>query len=541
MPVIESKISTASDQFKQNRADMLRLIAEFRAIEAKGRAEEESKRERFHQRGQMLPRERVHLMLDRGSPWLELATLAGYKHHDDKDGALAGGNTIMGIGYVSGVRCMVTASNFAIKGGTMTPWGVQKTLRIQEIALQQKLPCVSMIESGGANLLYQAEVFIPGGKTFANQARLSAAGIPQITVVHGSSTAGGAYMPGLSDYVVMVRKRAKVFLAGPPLLRAATGEIATDEDLGGAEMHCQIAGTSEFLAEDDADGIRLAREIVRSLDWNRQRPKLALREVRAPLYDIDELCGVVPVDYRKPYDCREVIARIVDGSEFLDFKYEYDQQTICGRAAIHGHAVGIIGNNGPITTRGATKAGQFIQLCCQADLPIVYLMNTTGYMVGSESEQGGIVKHGSKMIQAVANATVPQLTIVIGGSFGAGNYGMCGRGFGPDFIFAWPNSRTSVMGGEQAAKVMSLITREKWAKEGRAIGEAEEKQLAAIEQNIIKQFDRESNAFAATARLFDDGLIDPRDTRRVLGYCLSICREARARTVRSNTFGVARF
>jgi geranyl-CoA carboxylase beta subunit len=541
MPVIESKISPTSAAFKQNREDMLRLIAEFRAIEAKGRAEEESKRERFHARGQMLPRERVHRMLDRGSPWLELSTLAGYKHHDDKDGSLAGGNTIMGIGYVSGVRCLVTASNFAIKGGTMTPWGVQKTLRIQEIARQQKLPCVSMIESGGANLLYQAEVFIPGGRTFANQARLSAAGIPQITVVHGSSTAGGAYMPGLSDYVVMVRRRAKVFLAGPPLLRAATGEIATDEELGGAEMHCQIAGTSEFLAEDDADGIRIAREIVKSLEWNKHRPRLALREVRAPVYDIDELCGVVPVDYRKPYDCREVIARIVDGSEFLEFKYEYDQQTICGRAAIHGHPVGLIGNNGPITVRGATKAGQFIQLCCQADIPLVYLMNTTGYMVGTESEQGGIVKHGSKMIQAVANATVPQLTVVIGGSFGAGNYGMCGRGFGPDFIFAWPNSRTSVMGGEQAARVMSIITREKWVKEGRPIGEAEEKQLAAIEQNIIKQFDRESNAFAATARLFDDGLIDPRDTRRVLGYCLSICREARARAVQPNSFGVARF
>jgi geranyl-CoA carboxylase beta subunit len=541
MPIIESAIDVNSAQFKQNREEMLARVAEFRAIEAKGRAEEESKRERFHKRGQMLPRERVHLMLDRGSPWLELQTLCGYKMHDDKDGSLAGGNTIMGIGYVSGVRCMVTASNFAIKGGTMTPWGVQKTLRIQEIALDQKLPAVSMIESGGANLLYQSELFIPGGKTFANQARASAAGLPQVTVVHGSSTAGGAYMPGLSDYVVMIRKNAKVFLAGPPLLKAATGEIATDEDLGGAEMHTQVAGTAEFLAENDADGIRIARDIVRNLDWNRNRPQLRLREVRAPLYDVEELCGVVPADYRKPYDCREVIARIVDGSEFLDFKYEYDQQTICGRAVIHGHQVGIIGNNGPITTRGATKAGQFIQLCCQADIPIIYLMNTTGFMVGSESEQGGIVKHGSKMIQAVANASVPQITMVMGGSFGAGNYGMCGRGFGPDFIFAWPNSRTSVMGGEQAAKVMSIITRDKWNKEGKPIGEAEEKQLAAVEGNIVRQFDRESHAFAATARLFDDGLIDPRDTRRVLGYTLSVCQEARARQVHPNSFGVARF
>jgi len=490
MPVIESKVDTGSAQFQQNREGLLELIAQWRAVEDKGRAEEESKRSRYHERGQILPRERVHLMLDRGSPWLELSTLAGYKMHDDKDGSLAGGNNITGIGYVSGTRCMVSASNSAIKGGTMTPWGVQKGLRIQEIALQQKLPCVSMIESGGANLLYQAEVFIPGGKTFANQCRLSAAGIPQVTVVHGSSTAGGAYMPGLSDYVVMIRKRAKVFLAGPPLLKAATGEIAIDEDLGGAEMHCQVAGTSEFIAENDTDGVRIAREIVRNLNWNAQRPRLELLPVRAPLYDIDELCGVVPPDYRKPFDCREVIARLVDGSEFLDFKTEYDQQTICGRAVLHGHQIGIISNNGPITTKGATKAGQFIQLCCQANIPIVYLMNTTGYMVGTESEQGGIVKHGSKMIQAVANATVPQITIVMGGSFGAGNYGMCGRGFGPHFIFAWPNSRTSVMGGEQAAGVMEIITREKWLKQGKQMSEADEKMLKYFQPDIDKLMKR---------------------------------------------------
>jgi geranyl-CoA carboxylase beta subunit len=338
----------------------------------------------------------------------------------------------------------------------------------------------------------------------------------------------------------MVRKKAKVFLAGPPLLKAATGEVATDEDLGGAEMHSQVSGVSEFLAEDDADGIRIAREIVKSLDWNAQRPPVATLPVAEPLYDVEELCGVVPVDYRRPYDCREVIARLVDGSEFLDFKYEYDRQTICGRAVIQGHSVGIIANNGPITVRGATKAGQFIQLCCQASLPIIYLMNTTGYMVGSESEQGGIIKHGSKMIQAVANATVPQITIVLGGSFGAGNYGMCGRGFGPHFIFAWPNSRTSVMGGEQAAGVMEIITREKWRNQGKQLNENDEKMLAMVRQNIISQFDKESNALAATARLFDDGLIDPRDTRRVLGYTLSICREAQLRPLQRNSYGVAR-
>ena len=541
MTVLESRINSQDETFRANREGMLAAVAALREVESKVRGSEEKARAKFHKRKQMLPRERLHLLLDRGSPFLELSTLCGYKMHDDRDGSLAGGNMIAGIGYVEGVRCLIVASNSAIKGGTMTPWGVQKTLRLQEIALQQKLPVVSMIESGGANLMYQAELFIPGGRTFANQARLSAAGIPQVTIVHGSSTAGGAYMPGLSDYVVMIRKQAKVFLAGPPLLLAATGEVAIDEDLGGAEMHTQLAGTAEFLAENDADGIRMARDIVRSLNWNADKPAVPRVPVRAPLYDIEEVCGVVSADYRKPFDPREVIMRLVDGSEFLEFKNEYDKQTVCGRAVIDGHQVGIISNNGPITTAGATKAGQFIQLCCHANIPIVYLMNTTGYMVGSASEQGGIVKHGSKMIQAVANATVPQITIVMGGSFGAGNYGMCGRGFGPHFIFAWPNSRTAVMGGEQAAKVMSVITREKWNKEGRPVGEQEEFMLNALEQQIIGKFDEDGHAFAASARLFDDGLIDPRDTRRVLALTLSICREAPLRTVRRNSFGVSRF
>ncbi|MEC9406765.1 MAG: carboxyl transferase domain-containing protein [Pseudomonadota bacterium] len=537
MPAIESKISPTSADFQKNREEMLAEIKRFRHVEAKVHATEEAKRDKFHGRGQLLPRERVHLLLDRGSPFLELSTLCGYKHHDDKDGSLAGGNTIIGIGYVSGVRCMISASNSAVKGGTMTPFGVQKTLRIQEIALKQKLPVVSLIESGGANLLYQAEVFIPGGKTFANQARLSAAGIPQVTVVHGSSTAGGAYMPGLSDHVIMVRKKAKVFLAGPPLLRAATGEIAKDEDLGGAEMHCQVAGTSEFIAEDDADGIRLAREVVAKLGWNTTAPAPQLKAFEAPRYAPEELLGVVPADYRRPYDCREVIARLVDGSEFLEYKSEYDQQTICGRASIYGQPIGIVSNNGPITTKGATKAAQFMQLCVQTQTPLVYLMNTTGYMVGTESEQGGIVKHGSKMVQAVANASVPRITIVMGGSFGAGNYGMCGRGFDPDFIFAWPNSRTAVMGGEQAAKVMTIINKAKAEAAGQDFSE---EQAAKAEANLVGLFNKEADALAATARLFDDGLIDPRDTRRVLGFTLAICQDAKRREVAPNSFGVAR-
>jgi geranyl-CoA carboxylase beta subunit len=537
MPRIESRIDPASEGFRQNRADLLARVAELRAVENKVRDTELAARDRFHQRGQLLPRERVTLLLDRGSPFLELSTLCGYKYHDDSDGSLAGGNTIIGIGYVSRVRCLIVASNSAIKGGTMSPWGVQKTLRAQEIALENKLPVVSLVESGGANLLYQQEVFIPGGTTFYNQARLSAAGIPQITVVHGSSTAGGAYMPGLSDFVVMVRKKAKVFLAGPPLLKAATGEIAIDEDLGGAEMHATVAGTAEFLAEDDADGIRMAREIVAKLGWNERLPRAEARSFAEPAYAPDELCGVVPVDYRKPYDCREVIARIVDGSDFLDFKPLFDPLTICGRAAIDGWPIGLIGNNGPITAKGAVKAAQFIQLCCQSNIPIVYLQNTTGYMVGTQSEQAGIVKHGSKMIQAVANATVPQITIVLGGSFGAGNYGMCGRGFAPRFIFAWPNSRTAVMGGEQAARVMSIVMAEKMAKRGVP---SDDKVLAAFGQPIVEQFDKESHPFNCSARLFDDGLIDPRDTRRVLQLTLSVCREAKQREVSPTTFGVAR-
>ena len=538
MTTIASKIDPDGAAFAKNREDMLAEVAALRALEAKARSAEESKRARYEGRGQILPRERVRRMLDRGSPWLELSTLCGYKQHDDKDGSLAGGNLIAGIGYVSGVRALVSATNYVIKGGTMTPRGVAKGQRTQEIALQQKLPMVSMVESGGANLQYQAEMFITGGKSFANQARLSAAGVPQVTVVHGSSTAGGAYIPGLSDYVVMVRDRARVFLAGPPLLLAATGEVAEDEALGGAEMHASIAGTTEFVAENDADAIRIARAIVKNLDW---RPVSAERaEPRPPLYDPEELCGVVPVDYKKPYDCREIIARLVDDSDFLELKPDYDGQTVCGRARIDGRQVGIIGNNGPITVAGATKATHFIQLACQSGIPILYLMNTTGYMVGTRSEQGGIVKHGSKMIQAVANATVPQITIVVGGSFGAGNYGMCGRGMGPSFIFAWPSSRTAVMGGEQAARVLDTVARAKVKRDGRELTPMEEEGLKMYGAGLVQQFDTESHAFMASANLFDDGVIDPRDTRRILELCLSICAEGRARTLRPSTFGVAR-
>ena len=538
MPIIESRIDPNSESFRSNREQMLALIGEFRALEQKVRDASNARRDRFRARKQLLPRERVALLIDPGAPWLELSTLAGFRMHDD-DGAegIQGGGGIAGIGYVSGIRCIIAANDSAIKGGTSTPMGVKKNLRIQQIALENKLPMVRLVESGGANLLYQAEMFVEGGRGFANQARMSAAGIPQVTVVHGSSTAGGAYLPGLSDYVILVRGRAKVFLAGPPLLRAATGEIATDEELGGAEMHATVSGLGEYLAEDDTEGIRIAREVMAKFPWNEQlnlRPHKLFKE---PRYAAEELAGVVPTDYRRPYDVREIIARVADNSDFLDFKALYGVHTVCGHAEIEGHAIGIIGNNGPIDADGASKAAQFIQLCCQANMPIVYLQNTTGYMVGREAEQAGIIKHGSKMIQAVANATVPQLTIHVGASFGAGNYGMCGRAYDPRFIFAWPSNRIAVMGGEQAAKVMSIVTEEKLKREGKPVDKAK---LDAMEQGIIKRVESESTALYATARLWDDGLIDPRDTRKVLGFCLSICREAELRPLRPNTFGVGR-
>jgi geranyl-CoA carboxylase beta subunit len=538
MPVIESRVDLSSETFRANRGHMLALIDEFRALEQKVRDVSNSKRERFRARKQLLPRERLALTIDPGAPWLELSTLAGFRMHDDDGGeGIQGGGGIAGIGYVSGIRCIVSANDSAIKGGTSTPMGVKKHLRVQQIALENKLPFVRLVESGGANLIYQAEMFVEGGRGFANQARMSAAGIPQVTVVHGSSTAGGAYLPGLSDYVILVRGRAKVFLAGPPLLRAATGEIATDEELGGADMHATVSGLGEYLAEDDADGIRIARDIMAKLPWNAQLPPQQPKTFKEPRYPTEELAGVVPTDYRKPYDVREIVARVVDDSDFLDFKALYGPHTVCGHAAIEGHAVGLIGNNGPIDADGSSKAAQFIQLCCQANMPIVYLQNTTGYMVGPEAEQSGIIKHGSKMIQAVANATVPQLTIHVGASFGAGNYGMCGRAYDPRFIFAWPCNRIAVMGGEQAARVMAIVTEEKLKREGKPVDKAK---LDAMEQSIVARMEKESTALYATARLWDDGLIDPRDTRKVLSFCLSICREAELRPLKPNTFGVGR-
>ena len=538
MPALVSRLDARSAAFRANAERMATRLAEIRALEARVVEESASKRARFEERGQLLPRERVARLLDRGSTFLELSPLAGLGMHDD-DGkkSIQGGGSIAGIGVVSGRRVVVSASDSAVKGGTIAPMGLKKALRAQAIAAENKLPLIALVESGGANLMYQAEIFVDGGRSFANQARLSAAGIPQVAVVHGSSTAGGAYLPGLSDYVVLVRDRSSIYLAGPPLVKAAIGEVATDEALGGAELHATVTGLGEYLAEDDAHAIALAREILAALRWDSVPGH---SPVTPPRYEAEELLGIVPADERTPYDVREVIARIVDGSEFLEFKAGYSTDTVCGHAAIEDHRVGVIGNNGPIQPTGSVKAAQFMQLCDQTGTPLVFLQNTTGYMVGTAAERAGAIKHGSKMIQAVANARVPKLTIVLGGSYGAGNYGMCGRGFDPRFIFSWPTARTAVMGGAQAAMVMEMVSRAKLGRSGVPLTEQAEAGVKAMSEQLKRRLDAESDVLYGTARLWDDGIIDPRDTRRVLALCLNIASEADARVLHPNTFGVAR-
>jgi len=539
MPTLSSRLNPASAAFQANVVRMRERLDEVLALQAQVVAASAARRETFEARGQLLPRERVARLLDRGSDFLELSPLAGLGMHDD-DGrkSVLGGGSIVGIGTVCGKRVLINANDSALKGGTIAPMGLKKALRAQEIAREHKLPLISLVESGGANLLYQAEIFVEGGRSFANQARLSAAGIPQIAVVHGASTAGGAYLPGLSDYVLLVRGRSSIYLAGPPLVKAAIGEDADEESLGGAELHAGVTGLGEYLAEDDAHALELTRELVDRLQWDTVPARNPAAEpLEPPLFDREEMLGIVPADEREPYDVREVVARLVDASAFLEFKAAYAADTVCGHASLMGHRIGLIGNNGPIQPAGSTKAAQFIQLCDQSGTPLVFLQNTTGYMVGREAERSGAIKHGSKMIQAVANARVPKFTIVLGGSFGAGNYGMCGRGFDPRFIFAWPSARTAVMGGAQAAMVMDIVNRNKLQRAGQA---ADEAALRAASAQLQQRLDAESTALFGTARLWDDGLIDPRDTRRILGLCLSLAQEAAQRALRPNTFGVAR-
>lgn len=538
MQPIGSTPDRESARYQQNRAGMLDLIAGVQALQARAVSASEKSLPLFSKRGQILPRERIARLLDPGTPFLELLSLAGYCGLEDPDPATSvpGSSVIAGIGIVCGTRVMVVANDSGINAGAIMQLSARKWMRCQEIALDNKLPFIQLVESAGGNLRsYRVERFILGGGMFRNLARQSAAGLPVISVVHGSSTAGGAYFPGLSDYVVMVRGRARAFLAGPPLLKAATGEIATEEDLGGADMHASISGLSDYVADDDARAIAMARDIVRGLDWD--GAAASPRAYRAPLLDPEDLAGIVSLDYRKPQDMREVIARIVDASEFNEFRPTYGAATVCGQAFVEGHATGFITNNGPLDPQGATKAAQFIQLCDQAGTPVVYLQNTTGFIVGRASEEAGMIKHGAKLIQALSNARVPQVTFMCGASFGAGNFGMCGYAFAPRFLFSWPNAQTAVMGGEQAATTMAIVAQASAQRRGKPVDtEALERERKAI----IETFDSQMSAVYTSSLVLDDGVIDPRDTRRVLALALATCREGQTRQVHPVQYGVAR-
>ncbi|MGA8122677.1 MAG: acyl-CoA carboxylase subunit beta [Mycobacterium sp.] len=468
--------------------------------------------ERHHDRGKLTARERIELLVDPDSPFLELCPLAAYGSPFQ-----VGASLVTGIGAVSGVECMIVANDPTVKGGTSNPWTLRKILRANQIAFENRLPVISLVESGGADLPTQKEVFVPGGRMFRDLTRLSAAGIPTIALVFGNSTAGGAYVPGMSDHVVMIKERSKVFLAGPPLVKMATGEESDDESLGGAEMHSRVSGLGDYFAVDELDAIRIGRRIVARLNWFKQGP--APRPVTEPLFDAEELIGIVPADLRIPFDPREVIARIVDGSEFDEFKAMYGSSLVTGWAQLHGYPLGILANaRGVLFSEESQKATQFIQLANRSDTPLLFLHNTTGYMVGKDYEEGGMIKHGSMMINAVSNSTVPHISLLIGASYGAGHYGMCGRAYDPRFLFAWPSAKAAVMGGAQLAGVLAIVSRAAAEARGQQVDEDAD---AALRAAVEGQIEAESLPMVLSGMLYDDGVIDPRDTRTVLGMCLS--------------------
>ena len=536
MTALPTRISIQGADYRERRAAMLASLEVFQGRLAAAR-EVGGKRAlgKLKKAGKLSARERVERLLDRDGPFLELSALAAHDQYDDE---APGAGCITGIGQVSGRICLIFANDSRVKGGAIYPVSADKMVRAQQIAAENALPCVSLTESAGANLLYQAELFAMGqrgGRGFCNQARMSAQGVPQISLVFGNATAGGAYVPGMSDYTVMVRDRAKVFLAGPPLVKAALGQDTDDETLGGAEMHHTVSGLCDYLAQDDADAIRIGRQVVANLD----NPAHPLPRVgpRPPLHDPDELLGLVPPDLRTPFDMREVMARLFDGSELDEFRPGYGETLICGFAHLDGWPVAVLGNNGPIFSSAAQKAAHFIQLCCQKRVPILYLQNITGYMVGVEAERGGIVKHGSAMVHAVSTASVPQFTVLVGGSYGAGNYGMCGRAYDPRLLLTWPSSRIGVMGGAQAARVMRIVQEAAIRRMG---GEALDSDMEEMEQAVIGEFERTADPYYATSRLWDDGIIDPRHTRAALALGL---RAAWTRDVRAEgapRFGVLR-
>ncbi|MCB9622383.1 MAG: acyl-CoA carboxylase subunit beta [Sandaracinus sp.] len=512
-PVLATKVDKKSETFRGNREAALKALEEIRGHVAKAhQGGGEKYNERHLSRGKLLPRQRVEMLLDRDSPFLEVGALAG----TGMPGETPGTSVIGGVGQVSGVECLIVASEATVKGGAITPMSMVKTGRLAEIAEQNRLVGVSLIESAGADLPNQDKIFVPGGAGFRSLTQRSEQRIPTVCLVFGSSTAGGAYLPGMSDYVVMVKEQAQVYLAGPPLVKMATGEETDHEELGGAQMHSQVSGVSDYLAEDELDALRMGREIVAHLDWKKARP--SGRPVEEPLLDAEDLLGIASADIRIPFDQREVIARIVDGSRFSEFKPLYGQTMLCGWAHIHGYPVGILANNGTIFSESANKAAQFIQLCNQSDVPLVYLQNTTGFMVGKKYEQEGIIKNGAKLINAVSNSTVPAITIMTGSSYGAGNYAMSGRAYKPRFLFTWPNHKIAVMGGKQLAGVLDIIQRDAAAKKGL---EVDEQKLGVMKAMTEKGIDNQSTALFATARLWDDGIIDPRDTRTVIALALS--------------------
>ncbi|KAI8855110.1 carboxyl transferase [Chytridium lagenaria] len=533
-PVIENTVDTTSDEFKENASRMNILTARLREeVERIKQGGGEVARKRHLARNKLLPRDRIDSLLDKGSPFLEFSQFAGYKLYDDD---VPAGGIVTGIGRVSGVECVIVANDSTVKGGSYYPITVKKHLRAQEIARENKLPCIYLVDSGGANLPRQADVFPDKehfGRIFFNQATMSAAGIPQIAIVLGSCTAGGAYVPAMADESVIVKKQGTIFLAGPPLVKAATGEEVSAEDLGGAELHSKVSGVTDHLAENDSHALSIGRRIVANLNYAKN-PSVTLSDVVPPLYPAEELGGIVGDNLRKPFDIRQVIARIVDGSRFQEFKEHYGTTLVTGFARLHGFPIGIVANNGILFSESALKGAHFIELCSQRNIPLLFLQNITGFMVGKSAEAGGIAKNGAKMVTAVACANVPKFTVIVGGSFGAGNYGMCGRAYSPRFMWTWPNSRISVMGGEQAAGVLAQITRD--AKEKRGEKWPVEDELA-FKKPITERYESEGHPYFASARLWDDGVIDPADTRAVVGLSLSA---ALNKPIEKTTFGVFR-
>ena len=531
MPIIESKLSPRAADFQANADKMRSIVADLKAKVARAALGGGDKaRDKHVAKGKLLPRERIDLLLDPGAPFLELSQLAAFgMYNDDAPGA----GVITGVGRISGIDCLIVANDATVKGGTYYPMTVKKHLRAQEIARENRLPCVYLVDSGGAFLPLQDEVFPDRehfGRIFYNQANLSAAGIPQIAVVMGSCTAGGAYVPAMSDETVIVKEQGTIFLGGPPLVKAATGEVVSAEELGGGDVHTRISGVADHLAQSDAHALAIARRIVADLNWQKQG-RLDRAAPLPPRYPAEELYGVIPADSKKPFDVREIIARLVDDSDFDEFKQNYGTTLVTGFARLNGYRVGIIANNGILFSESALKGAHFVELCCQRGIPLIFLQNITGFMVGKKYENGGIAKDGAKLVTAVACASVPKFTVLIGGSFGAGNYGMCGRAYSPRFLWMWPNSRISVMGGEQAAGVLAQVKKEQ-------LGDAfTAEQEEALKAPVREQYERQGHPYYASARLWDDGVIDPAQTREVLSLALEASLSA---PVQSTRFGVFR-